>query len=317
MRFRDYYRESLDGLTNSLGNVIPNSKGFLKWFGSSKVVDSSGKPLVCYHGTNSTFNKIDMKKGAQGIFWVSSSRDKIVNGESGALSSKIIMELYVKIENPCGWEEYDKYSIGELIGLGYDGVILKDKEGFDVIVFNSNQIKSVNNSGKWGMGSNIIDEDGGEIDEAKMYHGTNVKFDKPKDGMIHWVTTNREFAQEYSKGAVVHRGGGEPIVYEHDIDVKHPAIVEDDYISITKLLSKWYEGRPNKNVNKDEVLKKMNEIREKWNYIGLEGVTAVYNHWNMSGLESNKLLIQYLELLGYDGIYYKEFDNDTYGVWSI
>jgi hypothetical protein len=155
------------------------------------------------------------------------------------------------------------------------------------------------------------------LEEAPMYHGTNVKFDKPKDGIIHWVTTSKEFATEYSKGAVVHRGGGEPIVYEHDIDVKHPALVEDDYISITKLLSKWYESRPNKNVEKELVLKKMNDIREMWHVIGLDNsTTATHNHWNMTKESGNRLLIDFLELLGYDGIYYKEFGNDTYGIWK-
>ena len=47
-----------------------------------------------------------------------------------------------------------------------------------------------------------------QIAESPMFHGTNVKFDKPKDGMIHWLTPDADFAKSYSQGAVVHRGGG-------------------------------------------------------------------------------------------------------------
>jgi len=37
------------------------SKAFKDWFGDSKVVDSSGKPLVVYHGTNGKFTEFNQK----------------------------------------------------------------------------------------------------------------------------------------------------------------------------------------------------------------------------------------------------------------
>jgi hypothetical protein len=154
------------------------------------------------------------------------------------------------------------------------------------------------------------------FNELKAYHGTNKKFDSVNDN-IHWVTTNADFAKEYASGAVVHRGGGEPIVYEHDINVNHPAIVSTDYSRITTLLTKWYEARPNKEIDKESILAAMNAIRSKWHDIGLDNSdTAVYNHWNMTGVDGNKLLIQFLELCGYDSIFYKENGADTYGVWG-
>jgi hypothetical protein len=152
--------------------------------------------------------------------------------------------------------------------------------------------------------------------ETKMFHGSSKKFDKPKDGMIYWVTTSKEFAQEYANGSSQFRGG-EPIVYEHDINVHQPAMIEDEYSPILRLLAKWYEKRPNKDVDKDKVLKIMNDIREKWCEIGLDNSnTQTHNHWNMSGNEGNLLLIHFLETLGYDSIYMKESGYDTYGVWK-
>ena len=149
--------------TNSLGKPISTTpegtKNFWKWFNSSKVVDSEGRPIVVYHGTRSTFNAIDLKKGAQGIFWVSSDKEKIERGESGAISSKVIMELYIKLKNPAHWDEYEKFGIAELISRGFDGVILNEDDGsFDAIVFHANQVKSVNNKGTFSNSSNLVNE---------------------------------------------------------------------------------------------------------------------------------------------------------------
>jgi hypothetical protein len=134
---------------NSKGDTLnqeadqTNTPEFKAWFGDSKVVDADGKPLVVYHGTNKSFTKISMKKGAQGVFWVTSDKSSIEKGESGAQGTSKIMELYAKIERPAGWEEYGKKSLGELIRDGYDGVILPNKDGsFNAIIFDPNQVKS-------------------------------------------------------------------------------------------------------------------------------------------------------------------------------
>jgi hypothetical protein len=149
--------------TNSLGKPISatpeGTKNFWKWFNGSKVVDSEGRPIVVYHGTRSNFNSIDLKKGDQGVFWVSSDKEKIERGESGAISSKVIMELYIKLKNPAHWDEYEKFSIGELIARGFDGVILNEDDGsFDAIIFHTNQVKSVNNKGTFSNSSNLVKE---------------------------------------------------------------------------------------------------------------------------------------------------------------
>ena len=51
---------------NSLGKPIANNpeslKNFWNWFGNSKVVDSSSKPMVVYHGTSESFSTFDKNK---------------------------------------------------------------------------------------------------------------------------------------------------------------------------------------------------------------------------------------------------------------
>lgn len=115
---------------------------FKKWFGESKVVNTEGKPAVVYHGTDAPFNKVNMKKGAQGVFWFTSDKASIESGDAGAQGRGAIMEMYASIKNPAGWDEYGKKSIGELIRDGYDGVILPDGDGsFNGIIFEPNQVK--------------------------------------------------------------------------------------------------------------------------------------------------------------------------------
>ena len=138
-------------LSRPRGPVDVESPEFKAWFGDSKVVDADGRPLRVYHGTAKAFNKINMRKGAQGVFWVTSDRSAIDNGEIGASGKGAVMELYAKINNPAGWSEYDKFSIGELIGRGYDGIILRDNDGtFTAVVFEPTQIKSaISNTGEF------------------------------------------------------------------------------------------------------------------------------------------------------------------------
>ena len=109
------------------------------WFQGSTVVDAEGNPLMVYHGTRADFDKFDLEHCAMGIIWFSSNKDKILSGESGACGTSFIKEAYLSIKNPAGWNEYEKYGIGELKRLGYDGIVLDD----NYVVFDPSQIKEM------------------------------------------------------------------------------------------------------------------------------------------------------------------------------
>lgn len=116
---------------------------FRNWFGESKAVDDAGKPQVLYHGTAKAFTKVNMKKGAQGLFWMTTDKAAIEAGEVGAQGSGAIMDLYATIKNPAGWKEYEQKTIGELKRDGYDGIILPESDGTKtVVVFEPTQVKS-------------------------------------------------------------------------------------------------------------------------------------------------------------------------------
>ena len=96
---------------------------------------------VVYHGTNNKFSKFSLDRATLGIIWFTDSIDSIKNNEHGGQGSKYIMKRTITINNPAGWPEYEKYGIGQLKGLGYDGVILSDGDKRNFIVFSSKQIR--------------------------------------------------------------------------------------------------------------------------------------------------------------------------------
>jgi hypothetical protein len=110
-------------------------------FGYDKNITESN--LIAYHGTNHKFDSFRLDKTTDGTFWFTDSIDSIKNGTHGGVGSKYIMKRKITINNPAGWNEYEKYSIGELINKGYDGVILPEDDKIDYIVFNPNQIQNV------------------------------------------------------------------------------------------------------------------------------------------------------------------------------
>jgi hypothetical protein len=146
-------------------NVLEDSN-FNSWFNGSKIVDSNGSPFVVHHGTSEKFSKFNLKKATMGIIWFTSNKDSIESGDVGAQGKGYIMDLYVRMKNPAGWDEYDKYSLYELQSMGYDGAILPDPDGtITGFVFNPGQLKSVKNKGEWSKeNDNIFKED---IFEAK------------------------------------------------------------------------------------------------------------------------------------------------------
>ena len=173
---------------------------FWRWFGDSKVVDEQGRPLVVRHTTAATFDTFDKSKigqysGNYGFygagFYFAPTTDTFY-----ADFAKNQMYVYLKIENPfmitpetnydniveyTGNErEYDpsqdwrdnientiagfEWAFSEnLDESGYDGVWFKqDTSNIEIVAFEPNQIKSVDNRGTYSP------------DTGNIYYQTNV-----------------------------------------------------------------------------------------------------------------------------------------------
>lgn len=104
----------------------------------------SEKVYKVYHGTNDKFNNFDLNKTSQQVIWFTDNIDSIKNSTHGGDGNKYILTRYITLNNPATWGDYEKYSIGELINLGYDGVILPEDGKTDYIIFDTKNIKEVN-----------------------------------------------------------------------------------------------------------------------------------------------------------------------------
>ena len=134
MKIKDVIKEEindfiLNEIENELGEIV----------NESSINETTYK---VYHGTNEKFNTFDPNKTADGTIWFTDNVDSIKNGEHGGDGNKYIMTRYITINNPAGWDEYEKYSIGELINMGYDGVILPEDNKNDFIIFSIKSISS-------------------------------------------------------------------------------------------------------------------------------------------------------------------------------
>lgn len=181
-RYRPYFNEDIN---------ITKTSEFRKWFGNSKVI-KGGKPLVVYHGSNSSFDAFDKKK-------IGTHTDDGIWGKGFYFSDKLtanhygenVKEFFLHIENPyiikegSSIEEVSNYLnmdsstlqqsrgfvrpytsfiplfTAQIKDKKHDGIIV-DRKGVsdEYIVFSPNQIKSATeNNGNFSVSSNNIYED--------------------------------------------------------------------------------------------------------------------------------------------------------------
>ena len=125
------------------------------------MVDSQGRPLVVYHGTDAKFDVFDTKTYGGSFGFGAYFSDSYAVAES---YGKNVFETYLKIENPLIINNKNiRYADDSYAKTNrYDGIINDDYiNGFravEYIVFEQTQIKSVNNKGTFNPNSSNIYE---------------------------------------------------------------------------------------------------------------------------------------------------------------
>jgi len=100
---------------------------------------SESKTITAYHGSNVPIKKFNSKYSAQGVFWFSENKDKIIKGESGAVSAKYIMTVKLTVNKTAGWKEYEQLGLGQIEDQKYDSIKLDD----DWVIFDPKNIKVI------------------------------------------------------------------------------------------------------------------------------------------------------------------------------
>lgn len=139
-----------------ISNNIESILNFYKWFGNSVFVDEKNRPLVCYHITNNNFNVFKpskIGKMGSGIYFSSFKDDVIIHGKR--YNANIILSVYLTGENTS--QITNPFSKKELSN-NYDSIWASrgEKGAEEILVMNSNQIKSVDNDGSWDTNDDNI-----------------------------------------------------------------------------------------------------------------------------------------------------------------
>ena len=159
---------------NQNGTIKTETQLFKNWFRKSVLKNPDGTPQVLYHGTRDNFdyfdldhpNRYDSGFAGTGVYI---TPDKglaniyTMNKKPRSKGDAKIMELYARLENPKTESTSIKPRIkaggrvaadgfrDKLIAEGHDGVILKNAVGevVEIVIFDPNAVKSVDNNGNW------------------------------------------------------------------------------------------------------------------------------------------------------------------------
>ncbi len=114
----------------------------------NNVKNTPKESTVIYHGTSEAFDDFDLDKTADGTVWFTDNKALIDSGEVGAsghgqVIERIIDEDKLKL---AGWDESDKFSTGELIDQGYDGLKLVEDDQTTYQIFDPAKLSKVGES---------------------------------------------------------------------------------------------------------------------------------------------------------------------------
>ena len=131
----------------------------------------------------------------------------------GDTENKIIKELLSNSNS----EQYSN----AIKKAGYDGIIVVSsssnnvKNAMELIAFEPNQIKSINNNGEWNPNSNNINEN----NEYVVFNSNDIKILNKKDSKINENIENNSFKSWFNNSKVIDKNGNPLIVY-HGTDSK-------------------------------------------------------------------------------------------------
>ena len=159
---------------NQDGTIKTETQLFKNWFRKSVLKNPDGTPQVLYHGTRDNFdyfdldhpNRYDSGFAGTGVYITPNkglANIYTMNKKPRSKGKAKIMELYARLENPKTESTSIKPRIkaggrvaadgfrDKLIAEGHDGVILKNAVGevVEIVIFDPNAVKSVDNNGNW------------------------------------------------------------------------------------------------------------------------------------------------------------------------
>ena len=211
---RDFQNASGEFENSSRNSVSPEADvtetaPFKNWFGDSKVVDESGKPLEVYHGTNWDGWEFDTENGA---FF--SEKEDYAEEMAAQRGGSRIVKAYLSIRNPLVVEvpgnkmadpEFEARIIAEAKSKGHDGVKLETDTDNEIekdvfwVAFEPNQIKSAtDNVGTFDPGNNDVRFSVAPDEELELVQGNSNSESGMRDAELELVRGGSEMAADES-----------------------------------------------------------------------------------------------------------------------
>ena len=190
-----------------------DSLEFKAWFTDSKAVDSTGKPLVLYHGTNKEFSVFKAVAGPrskmvgdwEGIHFTNdraqaqSIAQSLARGEGGTAR---VVEAYLQAKNPVPFGTYRTKE--QALAAGHDSRLTQNNVGLqEWTVFDPSQVKFATEYNtpaflNWFGDSKVVDAEGKPL---VVYHGTDEEFNDFQYGEFGFHFGNKEQAE--SRGEIL------------------------------------------------------------------------------------------------------------------
>ena len=154
-----------DGMTIDYpngGEVCVVWKNYDRLVVSNGARTASGTQTL-WHISNEKFSRFDTYKTAQGIIWFARDVESLQKDLHGAsINNRKPVYLYkcdVRTNKTAGWDDYEKYGIGQLRDMGYDSAELSG----DVAVFSARSVRILEVREVGGMKAST------SVGECKVY----------------------------------------------------------------------------------------------------------------------------------------------------
>lgn len=151
---------------------------FKNWFGNSVVKDENGEPLLVYHGTKSKEDFDTFKAGSSTGMFFTDDKQYAADVRGG----RVVGPFFLRIEKPIEVEEeLDNEVVFENKDKG-DGIVGVDygqgltSEGKTFVVYDPNQIKSLNNTGQFSESPNIYYQVDDAVGTQELVDDLNEKY---------------------------------------------------------------------------------------------------------------------------------------------
>lgn len=163
------------------------TEAFKRWFAGSKVVDTQGKPLVVYHGTNQTITAFDLAKigtrdaGFFGSgFYFTPDENQALDYADTAVEDTgegeaVAMPLYASLQNPFIWDMSDAGAGATRAALAAFGIKRDSVRGNSAALSNAKEREVFNRAVRAAGFDGVIVQDEDGVQEVVAFDPTQIK----------------------------------------------------------------------------------------------------------------------------------------------